>query len=108
MADCTDNQWVQSFQDQGEAILGINSEELGAMSLNDRAAYDKIFTAATFQRLNMRLRAKADFYNDEQKVKHTLVSSTAINYNEYNKKMIQDLEEAGIPLPSGVLREKYL
>ena len=23
MADCTDNQWVQSFQDQGEAILGI-------------------------------------------------------------------------------------
>jgi len=108
MADCTDNQWVPSFQDQGEAILGINSEELGAMSLNDRAAYDKIFTAATFQRLNMRLRAKADFYNDEQKVRHTLVSSTAINYNEYNKKMIQDLEEAGIPLPSGVLREKYL
>ena len=108
MADCTDNQWVSSFQDQGEAILGINSEELGAMSLNDRAAYDKVFTAATFQRLNMRLRAKADFYNDEQKVRHTLVSSTAVNYNEYNKKMIQDLEEAGIPLPSGVLREKYL
>ena len=108
VADCTDNQWVQCFQEQGEQLLDTNSEELGAMFLNDKASYDRIFSGATFQRINMRLRAKADFYNDDQRVRHTLVSSAPINYNEYNKKMIQDLEEAGIPLPSGVLREKYL
>jgi len=108
MADCTDNQWVSCFQEQGESILGTNSEELGAMFLNDRLAYDKVFTAATFQRFTMRLRAKADTYNDDQRIKHTLFSAVPINYKDYNKKMIKDLEEAGIDLPSGVQKEKYL
>ena len=107
-ADCTDNEWVQCFQDQAEQVLGINSEELGALFVNDRTAYDKIFSAATFQRFTMRLRAKADFYNDDQRVRHSLVSAVPIDYKEYNKKMIQDLEEAGIPLPLGIKREKYL
>jgi len=108
MADCTDNNWVSCFQEQGEALLGINSEELGAMFLNDRPAYDKVFTKATFQRFTMRLRAKVDNYNDEQRIKHTMFSAVPLNYKDYNKKMIQDLEEAGIPIPSGVQKEKYL
>jgi len=108
MADCTDNNWVSCFQEQGESILGINSEELGAMFLNDRPAYDKVFAKAAFQRFTMRLRAKADYYNDDQRIKHVLFAATPLNYKEYNKKMIQDLEEAGIPIPSGVQKEKYL
>jgi len=108
MADCTDNNWVNCFQELGENILGINSEELGAMFLNDRQAYDKVFTKATFQRFTMRLRAKADNYNDEQRIKHTAFSATPLDYKEYNKRMIKDLEEAGIPIPSGVQKERYL
>jgi len=107
-ADCTDNEWIQVFHDQAEQVLSISAEELGALFVNDRAAYDKIFSAATFQRFTMRLRAKADFYNDDQRVRHSLVSAVPIDYKEYNKKMIQDLEEAGIPLPLGIKREKYL
>jgi len=108
MADCTDNNWVQCFQENGEAVLGINSEELGAMFLNDVPAYDKVFKKATFQRFTMRIRAKADNYNDEQRVRHTMYTAVPLNYKDYNKKMIMDLEAAGIPIPSGVQKEKYL
>ena len=107
-ADCTDNQWVNCFQEQAEQILGISSEELGSLYVNDTPAYDKIFARSTFTRFNMRLRCKMDFYNDDQRVRHSLVSATPINYNEHIKKMIQDLEEAGIPLPEGVQKSKYM
>lgn len=108
LSDCTDNQWTQCFQENGETILGISSEELGAMFLNDRASYDKIFAAATFKRFNMRFKCKADTYNDDQRVRHTLISASPLDFKEYNKKMIRDLEEAGVPLPQGVDKDKYL
>ncbi len=53
-------------------------------------------------------RCKADFYNDEQRVRHTILSVTPVNYMDYNKKLIQDLEAAGIPLPSNINRDKYM
>jgi replication factor A1 len=108
MADATDNQWVNCFQEQGEAILGEKADELGAMQERDKDTYDKIFAQAAFKRYNLRLRCKADTYNDEQRVRHTIVSATPINFMEYNKKMIQDLESAGIPLPTGINRDKYM
>lgn len=107
VSDCTDNQWANCFQEQAEAILGISSEELGAMFVNDKQAYDKAFSNATFKRYSMRLRCKADFYNDDQRVRHSLVTATPIDFNAYNKKMIQDLEEAGLKLPEGVDKDKY-
>ena len=108
MADPTDNQWVNCFQEQGEQILGISAEDLGVLFQNDRQAYDKVFTKATFKRFNCRLRCKADFYNDDQRVQHTLTSATQLDYNDYCKKMIKDLEAAGVALPSEINREKYM
>ena len=107
-ADPTDNEWINCFQEHAEQILGIGSEELGPMFENDRTSYDKYFSRATFKRFNMRLRAKSDFYNDDQRVRHTLVAATPIDYKEYCKKMIQDLEAAGVPLPSDIKREKFM
>ena len=108
MADPTDNQWVNCFQEQAEQILNISSEELGAMYSNDRSSYDKAFTRATFKRFNCRFRCKADFYNDDQRVRHSLVTATPLDFKEYCKKMIKDLEEANVALPSEINREKYM
>ena len=108
VSDATDNQWVNCFQEQGEQILGVTSNELGAMQENDKASYDRVFANATFKKFNFRMRCKADFYNDEQRVRHTILSLSPVNFVEYNKKMIKELEAAGMPLPSNINREKYL
>ena len=47
--------------------------------------YNTIFSEATFKTYMFRMRAKADTYNDETRVKHTAVSIDNIDYANVNK-----------------------
>ena len=60
-------------QENAEKILGTTSQELGQAFEMDEARYNGIFSAATFGTYNFRMRAKADTYNDETRVKHTVI-----------------------------------
>ena len=53
------------------------------------------------------MRAKADNYNDEQRVRHTIMSAEKVNLDTYNKMMIKELRENGIEIPKGVDESKY-
>ena len=91
--------------------MGISAEELGTMMRDDQSSYDKAFQKVNFTRFHVKIQAKSDFYNDEHRSRHTIMSvsplSSSSDYKEYCKKMILDLEAAGMPLPDGIKREKY-
>ena len=108
MADSTDNQWMNCFQEQAEQILGYSSQELGQMSMQDPDRFGRVFQEAQLKPFNFRLSCKADNYNDEQRVRHTVRTVFAIDYAEQNKRKIRELESAGIPLPSGFDKSKYV
>jgi len=107
IADATDNQWINCFQEVGEAILQTSSQELGTMQQMDPEGYNRVFQEATFKKFNFRLRAKADNYNDEQRIRHTIMSAEKVNLDTYNKMMIKELRENGIDLPKGMDESKY-
>lgn len=107
IADATDNQWVQCFQEQGEVILGISSQELGTMQQSDPEGFNKAFQDATFKKFSFRLRAKADTYNDEQRVRHSILQAEQVNIESYNQTMINELRSAGVEIPDGVDVSKY-
>jgi len=102
IADATDNQWVQTFHDQAEQILGISAQELGTMQTNDPEGYNRVFDNATFKMFNFRLRANPDNYNDEVKVRHSVVGAEQVNFDNYKKMMTKELKENGVELPSGL------
>ena len=62
---------------------------------------------ATFKKFNFRLRAKADSYNDEQRVRHSVMSAEKVNFDTYNRMMVTELRENCIDLPMGVDESKY-
>ena len=107
MADCTDNQWINCFQETAETMLGMSSEELGNLFINDQDQYNRVFNAATFKRWTIRVRCKQDFYNDDQRVRHTMYSAVPLSYPEYIKKMISDLDGAGMDVPKDI-KNKYM
>ena len=107
LIDCTENQWVNCFQETAEQILGVSAEELGNYYQHNQDRYNQVFQDATFKSFNFRLRCKADNYNDEMRVRHTVVSVNNVTWEEFNSKMISELEEAGVPLPDSIEKSNY-
>ena len=93
---------LKFLQEQAEKILGIDSQDLGRLLETDEERYNAVFLENTFKTFNFRMRAKADTYNDETRMKHTIVSVEEINHAVWIKQMIKEVEAAGVPIPHKV------
>lgn len=93
VADFTDNQWVTVFQDQAETLLGVTAQELGSMRENNPEGYQNVFTAAAFQSYNFKFRVKMETYNDESRLKCTVVACTPLDPKEYNRRLISEIKQ---------------
>jgi replication factor A1 len=107
MADCTDNTWASAFQDTAEKILNVQASELGRLLETDEEKYNQIFTDATFKAFSFRMRVKADTYNDETRLKHTVVDASELSWNDYCKKLITEIDTSGGNMPEKVSRSSY-
>jgi len=108
MADSTDNNWATCFQESAEKILSVTSQELGDALERDEERYNNIFTEATFKTFNFRMRAKEDKYNDEVRVKHSVIGVEPLNWSQYCSKLITEIETLGGSLPADVDRSQYV
>jgi len=99
IADATDNQWVQCFNDQAVSILGVSAQELGLMQTNDPEGFNRVFQQASYKKFNFRLRAKLESYNDENKIRYSVMSADNVDLETYNQFMMKELSESGIDVP---------
>merc|ERR1719341_2194841 len=104
MADSTDNTWASCFQETAEKILSVTSSDLGRYLETDEEQYNSIFLDATFKTYIFRMRVKSDTYNDETKLKHTVVAADEIMWPDYCKKLINEIESMGGTLPEKINR----
>ncbi|XP_024133632.1 replication protein A 70 kDa DNA-binding subunit [Oryzias melastigma] len=96
IADHTDNQWVTCFQDSAEAILGQNAAYLGQLQDSNEAAFDDIFQQANFKTYIFRNRVKEEMYNDETKIKATVMDLKPIDHKDYIKKLIVNIRKLAV------------
>ena len=54
------------------------------------------------------MRVKSDTYNDETKLKHTVVAADEIMWPDYCKKLINEIESMGGTLPEKINRSTYV
>jgi len=108
MADATDNTWASCFQETAEKILNVKSDELGYWLETDEEKFNAVFQEATFKTYNFRMRVKEDHYNDEARLKHTVVQVDDIDWDEQCKKLAREISDLGGVLPSSIDKEKYV
>jgi len=80
IADHTASQWVSCFNEEGKIILQRTANEMAAFKESDPNAFEATFSDALFSRYNLKIRAKSENYNDENRVKCSIIAVQPINY----------------------------
>uniref|UniRef100_UPI00398F46B0 replication protein A 70 kDa DNA-binding subunit n=1 Tax=Pristiophorus japonicus TaxID=55135 RepID=UPI00398F46B0 len=93
LADFGENQWVTCFQETGEAILGQNANYLGELKDSNESAFEEIFQNANFQSYTCRIRVKLETYNDESRIKATMMDVKPVDHKEYSKRLIMNIRK---------------
>lgn len=93
IADFGDNQWVTCFQEAAEAILGQNANYLGELKDTNEQAFEEVFQNANFRSYTFRIRVKLETYNDESRIKATVMDVKPIEHTEYSKRLIMNIRK---------------
>lgn len=93
IADYGDNQWVTCFQESAELILGQNAAYLGQLKDSNEAAYDEVFQQANFNTFVFRSRVKLETYNDESRIKATVLDVKPVDHKDYSKRLIINIRK---------------
>ncbi|XP_066520386.1 replication protein A 70 kDa DNA-binding subunit [Hoplias malabaricus] len=93
VADFGDNQWVTCFQDSAETILGQKSDYIGQLKDSNEAAFDEVFQLANFNTFVFRNRVKLETYNDESRIKVTVMEAKPVDHKEYSKRLIMNIRK---------------
>ncbi|XP_028662480.1 replication protein A 70 kDa DNA-binding subunit [Erpetoichthys calabaricus] len=93
IADFGDNQWVTCFQEAAEAILGQNAAYLGELRDSNEQAFEEVFQNANFRTYIFRNRVKLETYNDESRIKATVLDVKPIDHKEYSKRLIMNIRK---------------
>uniref|UniRef100_A0A8D0AZC9 Replication protein A subunit n=1 Tax=Sander lucioperca TaxID=283035 RepID=A0A8D0AZC9_SANLU len=91
--DYADNQWVTCFQESAEAILGQNAAYLGQLKDSNEAAFDEVFQQANFNTFVFRSRVKLETYNDESRIKATVMDVKPVDHKDYSKRLIMNIRK---------------
>ncbi|XP_051933461.1 replication protein A 70 kDa DNA-binding subunit isoform X1 [Hippocampus zosterae] len=93
ISDYTNNQWVTCFQETAESILGQNAAYLGQLKDSNEGAFDEIFQKANFSTFVFRNRVKLETYNDESRIKATVLEVKPVDHQEYSRRLIMNIRK---------------
>ncbi|KAM4620172.1 replication protein A 70 kDa DNA-binding subunit-like isoform 2-T2 [Polymixia lowei] len=93
LADFGDNQWVTCFQETAEVLLGHSAETLGRLRDTDEAAFDEVFQKTNYTTHIFKNRVKLETYNDESRVKATVMEVQPVDHREYSRRLISNIRK---------------
>ncbi|XP_039272067.2 replication protein A 70 kDa DNA-binding subunit-like [Styela clava] len=93
ISDETDNIWVTCFQEQGEIILGSKADEIGALMEENEAQFEELLKKPNFTSYFFKIRVKMERYNDEERLRSTVVEISPIAHEDFSRKLIADIEK---------------
>ncbi|CAF0927115.1 unnamed protein product [Adineta ricciae] len=94
ISDPTGSQWITVFRNEAEALLGVTADEFGTHKLNQSESIieDIVRKAMNHERI-FKLRAKAEQYNDERRIRFTCMSVSDIDWPSHGRRLIDEIKQ---------------
>ncbi|KAJ2797867.1 Replication factor A protein 1, partial [Coemansia helicoidea] len=80
VSDYTGQCWLQCFNETGLQLLGCSANEAMELQRTDEAAFTKLIADATFKEFRFRCRARSERFNDNVRIRTSVVGMTPIDY----------------------------
>ncbi|XP_057519030.1 replication protein A 70 kDa DNA-binding subunit A-like [Amaranthus tricolor] len=111
LQDHTATTWATGFQEIGEEILGITAKNLYYLKneeQNDEKVVE-ISRAAVFNKYIFKLKVKEENYNDEQRVKSTIMKVEKLNFAAESRLLLESMRKTklGDSCPATVKSENF-
>ena len=93
VSDYGDNIWLDCFNEAGVVILGVDAQQIGeAKEKDDTTQFDQIIDEANFKDYILKVRAKMDTYNDEQRLRCSCVTLSPVNYAQETRRRLEEIK----------------
>ncbi|KAL2913642.1 Replication factor A protein 1 [Polyrhizophydium stewartii] len=91
VTDYTGQTWLQAFNETAEKLIGKTANEMNELREQNEAAFNAIIEEALFKQYTMVVRAKAENYQDENKVRLSLQELIPIDHVSASREMIETI-----------------
>lgn len=91
-SDSTGRHIMTAFDDQAKSLLGVSADELYEMSNSDEAEAKNVWKKATFKPCVLKVRAKKETYNDEERVKCAIMDLQPLNFVSESKALLDRIQ----------------
>lgn len=92
VSDETDQIWVSCFEETGAQIIGISGNELAKYQNEDVSVFDHYTTKFPRIEYLFKIRAKQDIYQDNIRVRYSVMTIAPLNYAEEGLRLLEELE----------------
>ena len=93
VSDHSAEEWVSVFGDKGDTIFGCNASQAKELFDQSPDEYEQMIINALMKQYSVRLKVAIDTYNDQARVKCTLMDISPLNYAEASKKLIEGIKK---------------
>lgn len=93
LTDLTGSVWVTLFSNPATKLFGMEPQKLGDLKEADKDAYNRVFTDICFKYFNWRINAKPNTYNDETRMRYSVLGCEPVPYDRYIPQLEFTLEK---------------
>lgn len=91
--DYTNQIWVSGFNDVGKSLFGKTADEMQALKEDDDPEFQRSINNALGQTLNLSVKAKADTYGDQVRVRYQIQSAAHVDWVAAAKQLADEIEK---------------
>ncbi len=95
-SDYTGSNYLTAFDDQAKMVLGVSADELWEMHQIDETNAQAVWQKSLFQTFVFKVRAKNERYNDNDRVKCSVMECSPVNFKDESSKLLETIRKYGI------------
>lgn len=90
--DFSGSAWISTFDEEAVKIMGVDASTLFNLKEGDPAAFERAFQDANFKEYNLKLRCKAEMWQEETRNKINLTLCSPVNWSKECAIVLADIK----------------